>query len=134
MINIIKGDITAQQTDIIVNAANCELYHGCGVCGAIYSAADSDLLRHCKENNLSYRPGSAKIMPGFKLRSKYLIQTVGPNCSISDQNADRSNILKSCYAKSMLLAKQQHAKSIAFPSISTGIFGYPIKEAAKICI
>ncbi|MBN1501029.1 MAG: O-acetyl-ADP-ribose deacetylase [Spirochaetes bacterium] len=130
-ISIIKGDITLQKTDIIVNAANTALLGGGGVDGAIHSAAGPDLLKECSALN-GCASGEAKITKGYKLAASYVIHTPGPVYRNGKNN--ESETLKNCYINSMKLALQYKAESISFPAISTGIYNYPKKEAAVIAL
>jgi len=130
VLEVIKGDITKQDTDVIVNAANSRLSAGGGVSGAIHGAAGPELEKECLK--LGGCPtGDARITKGYKLKAKYVVHTVGPVYSGGD--SDSIN-LRSCYYSSMKLAGENGAGSIAFPAISAGIFGYPLKDAAKIAI
>lgn len=129
-IKIIQGDITLQDTDAIVNAANTRLAPGGGVAGAIHKAAGPELWDECKSLG-GCRTGEAKITDGYYLKAKYVIHTVGPVYSGSKNDAEQ---LASCYKNSLTLAASNHLKSISFPAISAGIFGYPMKEAASIAI
>ena len=123
---IIQGDITKLNTDAIVNAANNHLSHGGGVCGAIFSAAGATGLQFAC-NAIGYCPtGQAVITDGFNLKAKYIIHTVGPIYGV-DTNAEEK--LYACYKSSLSLAKEHSLTSIAFPLISSGIFGYPVREA-----
>lgn len=126
-IKIIVADITAMDTDCIVNAANSRLQRGSGVCGAIFRAADAyKLQRACDE--IGHCPtGSAVITPSFGLKAKYVVHAVGPIWSGGDN--DEPALLYSCYRESLERAKENDCHSIAFPLISSGIFGYP-KEGA----
>ena len=127
--NIIRADITTLNTDAIVNAANSSLQAGGGVCGAIFSAAGArDLQKAC--DKIGFCPtGGAVITKGFNLNAKYIIHTVGP---IYEANTNAEELLYSCYKNSLDLAKENKLNSIAFPVISSGIFGYPKREALKI--
>ena len=132
VLEIVMGDITKQNTDAIVNAANNRLTPGGGVSGAIHRAAGKELWNECKKLG-GCKTGEAKITKGYKLQAKYVIHTVGP--VYSKEGKERSaELLKSCYENSLMLALQNGIKSISFPAISTGIYGYPTKEAAKIAI
>lgn len=125
-----RGDITAEAVDAIVNAANRELIPGGGVCGAIHRAAGPELARECITLG-GCRSGQAKLTRGYLLPARYVIHTVGPVYNGSVQDAV---LLSSCYRESLLLADVNGLRSIAFPSISTGIFGYPVAEAAGVAL
>ncbi len=130
MIKIIKADITKSNTDAIVNAANTYLLGGSGVCGAIFRAAgDKELQAEC--DTLSpINTGEAVITKGYKLKAKYIIHTPGPRYS-GPQDAI---LLRNSYYNSLKLADEYKLESIAFPSISTGIYRYPLEDAAKVAI
>ena len=132
---IIKGNITKIETDAIVNAANTSLLGGGGVDGAIHRAGGSEILEECKiirNRQGGCKVGEAVSTSGGKLKSKYVIHTVGPkwNNGISNEQEKLSN----CYKNSLDIANHLKITSIAFPNISTGIYGYPKIEAAKIAI
>jgi len=127
---IVQGDITKQATDAIVNAANKYLSPGGGVCGAIHRAAGGKLADECR-NLGGCKTGEAKITNGYNLPAKNVIHTVGPVYSGSPK--DKID-LANCYKNSLVIAQGNKLKSISFPSISTGIFGYPVSEAAEIAI
>jgi O-acetyl-ADP-ribose deacetylase (regulator of RNase III) len=129
-LELLIGDITKQDTDAIVNAANNKLTPGGGVSGAIHRAAGSKLWDECS-NLGGCETGDAKITKGYNLPALYVIHTVGPIYSDSIKDAER---LSSCYKRSLRLANNNNIKSISFPSISTGYFGYPIEKAAKIAL
>jgi len=137
MINIIQGDITTIPVDAIVNAANELMLGGGGVDGAIHYAAGEDLFKACLSIP-EVRPGvrcptgEARITPGFKLPSKFVIHTVGP--IYEDGTHGEPDLLANCYRNSLALAVDQKCHSIAFPCISTGVYGYPHEAAARIAI
>jgi len=128
VLELVKGDITAQKTDAIVNAANSRLAPGGGVAGAIHRAAGYELWEECKKLD-GCRTGEAKITKGYNLPAPYVIHTVGPVYSGSD---DDPILLKASYENSLKLAKEKDLKSISFPALSTGAFEYPKREAAEI--
>lgn len=128
MIIVLKQDITKINVDCIVNAANETLLGGGGVDGAIHRAAGPELLQECKKLN-GCKEGEVKLTKGYKLPCKYIIHTVGPVYGITP---NQENVLRKCYQNSLNLAKVIGAKTIAFPSISTGVYGYPKEEATKI--
>lgn len=129
-IEIVTGDITVQETDAIVNAANSRLEPGGGVSGAIHRAAGPGLWEECRE--LGGCPtGEARISGGHNLKVKHVIHTVGPVYSGSESDPLH---LASCYRNSLKLARENGLQSISFPSISTGIFGYPVVDAAEVAL
>ncbi|PNK61872.1 O-acetyl-ADP-ribose deacetylase [Psychrobacter sp. FDAARGOS_221] len=131
MLTVIQADLTTLPVDAIVNAANSSLLGGGGVDGAIHKAAGPKLLAYCRTLN-GCPTGEAKISPGFKLPSKQVIHTVGPVWHGGEKG--EPELLANCYRNCMQLAQQNNIASIAFPAISTGVYGYPIEEATKIAI
>jgi O-acetyl-ADP-ribose deacetylase (regulator of RNase III) len=129
-IEIMKGDITTLKVDAIVNAANTSLLGGGGVDGAIHRAAGPGLINECRKIG-GCPTGEARITGAHNLPTKYVIHTVGP---IYHGKVEDPKLLSSCYLNSLKLAVKHDIASIAFPAISCGIYGYPIKEACKIAI
>ena len=129
-LELIQGNIVEQETEAIVNAANKRLSPGGGVSGAIHKAAGPGLWEECKKLG-GCETGEAKITSGHNLKARYVIHTVGPVYSGSERDAEE---LKKSYLNSLKLAKENGIKSISFPSISTGAFGYPVKEASLIAL
>ena len=130
-LSLIKGDITMEDTDAIVNAANSRLAGGGGVDGAIHRAGGPKIMDECRKIG-GCPTGSAVITTGGNLKAKYVIHTVGP--VYRDGKNREAELLSSAYRKSLELAASKEIKSIAFPSISTGAYGYPINEASEIAL
>ncbi|MDR1821581.1 MAG: macro domain-containing protein [Oscillospiraceae bacterium] len=129
--NIIHGDITKQRADAIVNAANTDLAQGGGVCGAIFRAAGARELQAACDNLAPIKTGEAVITPGFSLPAKYVIHAAGP--IYHRQSAERSEeLLRAAYTNSLKRAVENGCKSVAFPLISSGIYGYPRDEALRV--
>ena len=132
---MIVGDITKQDTDVIVNAANASLMGGGGVDGAIHRAGGDEILEECREIRRTRFPtglpaGEAVITTGGKLPALYVIHTVGP--IYGQHDGKEAELLANCYHNSLTLAVEKNLTSVAFPAISTGVFGYPQPEAAKV--
>ena len=130
-ISFIKADITTLSVDAIVNAANIYLLGGGGFDGAIHRAAGPELLSACRLLD-GCKVGEAKITKGYKLPAKFVIHTVGPRWSGGSRG--EAELLASCYQNTMQLAAENGITSLAFPSISTGVYGYPIELAAQVAI
>ncbi len=135
-IELVKGDITDQEVDAIVNAANSSLLGGGGVEGAIHRRGGPDILAECKRVRAERWPeglptGRAVATAAGRLPAKWVIHTVGP---VHSKSEDRSHLLASCHLEALKAADELGAKTVAFPAISTGIYGYPIELAAPVAI
>ena len=136
-IEVVQADITKLQVDAIVNAANERMLGGGGVDGAIHRAAGAELVEACRRvpevrPNVRCPTGQARITPGFKLRAKFVIHTVGP-VWYGGRDGE-PEVLASCYRNSLQLAADHELQSVAFPAISTGVFGYPLDLAAQTAV
>jgi O-acetyl-ADP-ribose deacetylase (regulator of RNase III) len=134
-LGLIQGDITRQETDAIVNAANSSLMGGGGVDGAIHRAGGPAILNECRQviSRIAHLDtGKAVITTGGNLKAKYVIHTVGPIWH--GGNRGEAELLSSAYLESLKLATERKLQSISFPSISTGVYGYPVAEAAKVAL
>ncbi|MFI1968551.1 O-acetyl-ADP-ribose deacetylase [Streptomyces cinnamoneus] len=135
-LSIVRGDITEQQADAIVNAANSSLLGGGGVDGAIHRAGGPEILEACRALRASHygkglRTGAAVATPAGRLQADWVIHTVGP---VYGADEDRSELLASCYRESLRVADELGAKTVAFPAISTGVYRWPMEDAARIAI
>ena len=134
-LNLIQGDITLQETEAIVNAANTSLLGGGGVDGAIHRAGGPKILEECREIRAKQDgcpTGEAVITSGGNMKTKYVIHTVGPVWSGGGRNEEQ--LLRNAYYNSLKIAKERSIKSVSFPSISTGVYRFPIDKAARIAL
>jgi O-acetyl-ADP-ribose deacetylase (regulator of RNase III) len=127
----VQGDITSEQTDAIVNAANQSLLGGGGVDGAIHRAAGPELLEACRKLG-GCATGDVKVTPGFRLPARWVLHAVGPR--YRGGRSGEAELLASCYRRALESADEVGARSVSFPAISTGIYGYPPEEAAAIAL
>lgn len=135
-ITLAKGDITSEEVDAIVNAANSSLMGGGGVDGAIHRKGGPEIIEECRRirattHQQGLPPGRAVPTTGGKLKARWVIHTVGP---VYSKNEDRSAILASCHTESLRVADELGARGVAFPAISTGVYGYPLDLAAPVAI
>ena len=135
-ITLVRGDITEQDVDAIVNAANSSLMGGGGVDGAIHRKGGREILLECQRLRATtleqgLPPGKAVATTGGNLKAKWVIHTVGP---VFNKNEDRSKVLASCHTESLRVADELGARTVAFPAISTGVYGYPLDRAAPVAI
>ena len=131
IISLVEADITTLAVDAIVNAANSSLLGGGGVDGAIHRAAGPGLLAECRTLN-GCRTGEAKITKGYNLPARFVIHTVGPIWR--GGNHDEAHLLGECYRNTFKIVQSRHFETITFPAISTGAYGFPMQEAAKIAV
>ncbi|KQY46853.1 O-acetyl-ADP-ribose deacetylase [Cellulomonas sp. Root137] len=136
LIEAVRGDITTQDVDVVVNAANSSLLGGGGVDGAIHAAAGPELLAACRELRRTTLPdglpvGDAVATPGFRLPARWVVHTVGPN-----RHAGQTDpaLLASCFSRSLELVRRLGARTVAFPAVSAGVYGWAVEEVAEVAV
>ncbi len=132
IVELIRGDITLEETDAIVNAANSRLAGGGGVDGAIHRAGGPEIMAECRKIHNGCPTGEAVITTGGRLKARYVIHTVGPIYSGGSSGEEEK--LQDAYRNSLALASSKGLRSVAFPSISTGVYGYPVDDAARVAL
>nr|WP_210767695.1 O-acetyl-ADP-ribose deacetylase [Cellulomonas humilata] len=136
MVEAVRGDITTQDVDVVVNAANSSLLGGGGVDGAIHAAAGPELLAACRELRRTTLPdglpvGDAVATPGFRLPARWVVHTVGPNRHAGQTDPD---LLASCFSRPLELMRELGASTVAFPAVSAGVYGWAVEEVAEVAV